>query len=236
MSASEQTMVPSRLRTPRAAAIAGIVFSLLLCLVFVLVRLSVPANPADAGLWLTDHGRRNAVKLALNLVPFAAIAFLWFMGVVRDRIGHYEDRFFATVFLGSGLLFVATLLAAAAVAGGILTDPAIAAGRAPSAVIWAFGRRTTFTLLNVYAIRMGAVFILSSTTIALRTGILPRWLVVAGYVVGVVLLLSVTLSPWMNLLFPAWTFVLSVTILVNNLRTEGRDAALSGDGPAEVTT
>src|SRR3954470_17349113 len=58
VSATAPTMVPSRLRTPRAAAIAGIVFSLLLSLVFVLVRLSVPANPADAGVWLSDHGRR----------------------------------------------------------------------------------------------------------------------------------------------------------------------------------
>lgn len=33
----------------------------------------------------------------------AGIAFLWFIGVIRDRSGAHEDRFFATVFLGSGL-------------------------------------------------------------------------------------------------------------------------------------
>ena len=58
--------------------------------------------------------------LALNLVPFAGIAFLWFMGVVRDRLGSNEDRFFATVFLGSGLLFLAMLFTSAAIAGGLI--------------------------------------------------------------------------------------------------------------------
>ena len=53
-------------------------------------------------------------------MPFAGIAFLWFIGVLRDRLGELEDRFFATVFLGSGLLFLAMPFASAAVAGGII--------------------------------------------------------------------------------------------------------------------
>ena len=97
----------SPLRTPRAAAFAGIIFSVLMITALVLLRVSAPAHPADAGAWLTDPQRRAAVAIALNLVPFAGIAFLWFIGVLRDRIGEREDRFFATVFLGSGLLFVA---------------------------------------------------------------------------------------------------------------------------------
>jgi hypothetical protein len=84
----------------------------------VLLRVSVPANPAVPGAWLTDSRHRAQVAIALNLVPFAGIAFLWFIGVLRDRIGEREDRFFATVFLGSGLLFVAMIFAAAAIAGG----------------------------------------------------------------------------------------------------------------------
>jgi hypothetical protein len=92
---------------PRAAAAAGILFSLLLGLAITLINVSAPSNPATAGDWLTDPARRAATAVALNLVPFAGIAFLWFIGVVRDRIGQREDRFFASVFLGSGLLFVA---------------------------------------------------------------------------------------------------------------------------------
>ena len=57
-----------------------------------------------------------AVIGGLYLLPFAGIMFLWFVAVIRDQVGELEDRFFATVFFGSGLLFVATLFAAAAAA------------------------------------------------------------------------------------------------------------------------
>src|ERR1700678_806124 len=138
------------LRIPRAAAFAGIVFSVFLISALVLLRLSVPANPQVAGAWLTDSGRRTAVTVALNLIPFAGIAFLWFIGVLRDRIGQREDRFFATVFLGSGLLFVAMLFAAAAVAGGLFGAASSSSGP-PGPDVLALGRDVTGLLLNVYS-------------------------------------------------------------------------------------
>ena len=98
----EGAITRAGLKTPRAAGIAGIVFSILFIVSLVLIRISVPANPQEAGAWLSDG--QKTVSLALHLLPFAGIAFLWFIGVLRDRIGPYEDRFFATVFLGSGLL------------------------------------------------------------------------------------------------------------------------------------
>ena len=107
--ATEQETLRQALRTPRSAAVAGIAFSVLFAAALVLIHLSVPLDPTDNGDWVRDGSRRDAVRVALALVPFAGIAFLWFIGVVRDRVGEAEDRFFATVFLGSGLLFVAML-------------------------------------------------------------------------------------------------------------------------------
>jgi len=104
------------LRAPRAAAIAGIIFSVLLITSLLLLQLSVPRDPLESGGWLAGNSR--TVEVALNLIPFSGIAFLWFIGVVRDRMGALEDRLFATVFLGSGLLFLALLFSSAAVAGG----------------------------------------------------------------------------------------------------------------------
>src|SRR5215472_5816976 len=103
----EAASIRQRMRTPRAAAVAGILFSLLLMTSFLLVRISVPANPLSEASGFAEHAQ--AISLALNLLPFAGIAFLWFIAVLRDRLGELEDRFFATVFLGSGLLFVAML-------------------------------------------------------------------------------------------------------------------------------
>ncbi|HEX3715038.1 MAG TPA: hypothetical protein VHV09_19750 [Trebonia sp.] len=207
----------SPLRTPRAAALAGIVFSVFLITALVLLRLSVPANPRTAGTWLTDSGRRTAGSVALNLIPFAGIAFLWFVGVLRDRIGEREDRFFATVFLGSGLLFVAMLFVAAAAAGGIFTEASRPSGP-PGPDTLGLGRDVSTLLLNVYCMRMAAVFTLTTVTIARHTKIVSRWLTVAGIVTALVLLVGVGFFAWVELLFPAWILALSIDILVASRR------------------
>jgi hypothetical protein len=214
----------SALRTPRAAAVAGIVFSVLLLTSLVLLRVSVPDNPAVAGGWLTDSGKRTAVAIGLNLIPFAGIAFLWFIGVIRDRIGAHEDRFFATVFLGSGLLFVGMLFVAAAVAGGLIAG--ISSSGSPGAGTLALSRNVTSLLLNVYAMRMAAVFTLTTVTIARRTQIVSRWLTVAGIATALELLVGVGISPWVELLFPAWILAVSIDILTDGPK------ALSGSAEA----
>jgi hypothetical protein len=211
---AEPRGVGRAIRTPRAAAIAGVVFSALFALSLVLLHEVVPADPGDAGRWLSDSSRRDAVLSALGLVPFAGIAFLWFVGVVRDRVGDAEDRFFATVFLGSGLVFVAMLFVATAVAAGVVSSAGQDAGHLVGSETWAVGRRTANELMLVYAMRMAAVFTLATSTILLRARVAPRWLVGSGYVVAVALLLTVGHVAWVELLFPAWVSLLSLHVLV----------------------
>ena len=79
------SLVSKQLRTPRAAAIAGIAFSILLLAFFWPLRRSLPPDPTYPGTCLRTHA--GSVALALNLVPFAGVAFLWFVGVLRDRLG-----------------------------------------------------------------------------------------------------------------------------------------------------
>jgi hypothetical protein len=201
-------------RTPRSAGVAGIAFSVLFILALLLVRSAIPKDPADAGQWLTDKSRRELVLVGLGLVPFAGIAFLWFVGVVRDRIGEAEDRFFGTVFLGSALLFVGMLFVTAALAAGLVASAGDNASIFRSSDAWEVGRRATYQLMTVYAMRMAAVFTLATTTILYRVGLARRWLVVTGYVTGVVLLLTVAYATWVELLFPVWVLVLSVYVLV----------------------
>jgi hypothetical protein len=206
----------SSLRTPRGAAVAGIIFSVLLITALTLLRISAPAHPGAGSQWLTDSGKRAAVAVALNLVPFAGIAFLWFIGVLRDRIGEREDRFFATVFLGSGLLFVGMIFVAAAV-GGALIATASSSSLSGGATL-AVGRNITNGLLNVYAMRMAAVFTLTTVTIARRTQIVSRWLTIAGIACALVLLIGIGISPWVELVFPAWILALSLDVLLAGSR------------------
>jgi hypothetical protein len=205
----------SPLRTPRAAALAGIVFGVLAIASLVLLRLATPPDPGTAGAWLSSAGRRAAITTALNFIPFAGIAFLWFVGVIRDKIGRHEDRFFATVFLGSGLLFVGMLFVGAAVAGGVIAD---AGSRHSDASSLDLGRNVTSVLINIYAIRMAAVFTLTTVTIARRTRIVSRWLTLAGLAVALVLLIGTGISVWVEILFPAWILALSLDILVVGAR------------------
>jgi hypothetical protein len=216
MMEQEATLVRARLKAPRAGAIAGIVFSTLFIISLVLIRISVPADPQDAGTWLSGGGK--TISLALNLLPFAGIAFLWFVGVLRDRIGAYEDRFFATVFLGSGLLFLAMLFAASAVAGGIIMVYGAAPGKLMESGIYTFGRTVAYQIMNVYAVKKAGVFMITTCTLAIRTGIFPRWMAFLGYGLALLLLLSSGYLSLAPLVFPMWALLISVHILLANLK------------------
>jgi hypothetical protein len=218
----QSAIVRSRLTTPRAAAIAGILFSVLLITSLTLVRISVPANPLAAGDWLAT--RWKLVNLALNLIPFAGIAFLWFIGVVRDRLGSNEDRFFATVFLGSGLLFLAMQFASAAVAGGVISIYGSSPDLLLDTGIYTFGRALTYEIMNVYAMKMAGVFMVSTCTLSLRTGIIPRWMAILGLVLALFLLLSMGFFYWAPLVFPLFVLLISVHILRENLKVQTAEA------------
>jgi hypothetical protein len=209
-----------RLQTPRAAGVAGLVFSVLFVVSMLLVR-ERPA-PGSTAAQIADfylHSDAGRVTLVGSyLVPFAGIAFLWFIAAIRSHLGEREDRFFATVFLGSGLLFVGMLFAASACASAPLAAVKFLNQPPPDADTFLLARALGFAFLFVFAVRAAAVFMLVASTIGLRTGFLPRWLVVAGYLGGLVYLLSVTYVEWLVLILPVWVVAVSVVILARGAR------------------
>ncbi len=198
-------------RDPASAAIAGIIFSVILIVVLAQFHAAVPAGIATTE-WLDESSRRGGVQLAVGLIPFAGIAFLWFIGVIRTRLGAREDKLFATVFLGSGLLFVAILFLAGSILATLLT--LYSRGFAVDADAMVLLTVLTKSMMGMFGFRMAAVFTLSVTSLGLRTGLLPRWLVGLGYLTAIVLLLSPPVSPWSQLLFPTWVLAFSVHTLV----------------------
>jgi hypothetical protein len=204
------------LAPPRGAAIAGVIFSVLMIVCLGLVRYAIPANLTEPDPWLVEPDRRRAVEVALDLVPFAGIAFLWFVGVLRNRLGEREDQFFATVFLGSGLLFVASLFGMAAVMRALVET--LARGRITSDTYY-FGRRMSDALFNIFAIKMAGVFIISTCTIGLRTAIIPRCVAIIGYACALVLLLVIANWKWITFVFPLWMLLVSTYILLAEFRT-----------------
>lgn len=213
---SETTRFLHRARTPRAAAVAGILFSILFSCAMVLVLLVLPADFADPAAW-TEQGR-SFVSVSMGLMPLAGLAFLWFIGVVRDRLGPYEDQFFAEVFQGSGLLFLAMAFAAFAVGAGMLVAYRIGGSQAITPEIYVVGRSVMSQLFSIYALKMAAVFIFSLSTLWLRTGVMPRWLCFGSYAVALLMFLSISLSLWMVLVFPVWVLAVSGYFLVMSYR------------------
>jgi len=212
----ETTLIRQRIRTPRAAAIAGIVFSLLLITSLLLIWTSIPSNPLTPAVDVVRHSRK--ITFALNLMSFSGIAFLWFIAVVRDRLGELEDRFFATVFLGSGVLFIAMIFLAASLSGGLLTVLENQSANLVRSGTYDMVRVQVDQVMHIYAMKMAAVFMSSTSAISLRTGIFPRWMAVLGFVLAILLLLSVTTIEFAPLIFPLWVLLISVYILMDNLR------------------
>ena len=61
---------------------------------------------------------------------------------------------------------------------------------------------------------MAAVFMMSLATIWLRTGLMPRWLTIATYVMALTLILAGETSMWLSLAFPFWVLIVSLLFLV----------------------
>jgi hypothetical protein len=211
----ELIAVRDRMRTPRAAAVAGVVFSLLMMAAMSLFWLSLPGDPSQRDAEVVRNAGR--IALALDLVPFAGIAFLWFVGVLRDRLGELEDRFFSTVFLGSGLLFLAMFFTGVAMTGGVIRI--LAEGPPMPAGEYALARLQVQATIHVYALKMAGVFMISTSTILLRTGIVPRWMPFLGYALALfLLLLTIGQRPWVPLVFPLWVLVISTYLLFRDHR------------------
>jgi hypothetical protein len=195
-----------QLRAPWAASVAGLLFSVMFTAALVLVRSQV-----DEG---TVAGQSAAMVIGgLYLAPFAGIMFLWFVAVIRDQIGEREDRFFATVFFGSGLLFVGMLFTTA----GVVSTPNTLVqflGEEPlSAESMSLLRGLGYTLLFALATRAAAVFMLATAAIGIKSGVFPRWFALTGALLGLVLLVAVSFYDWLILVLPGWVALVSLFIL-----------------------
>jgi hypothetical protein len=204
--------------------VAGILFGLLFGATLILIRVKMPEGVGDSAEWLDSQ--KGGILTATKLMPFAGITFLWFIGVVRDNLGRYEDRFFASVLLGSGLLFLAMMFVSTAVAAALVGINAGVTDPAAHVEVIAFGKMIVVSAARTYAIRMAAVFMISLATIWLKTGLMPRWLVAVSYLVALGLLIAGDVSMWLTLAFPVWVLVVSALILLRAGHIDEQRAAL----------
>jgi hypothetical protein len=203
-------------RSIEAAALAGVAYSVLT--VLALIRLSrfpsLDLGDEELAAWFDDDAHQAWLIGALSLASIGSIAFLWFVAVIRRRLGDLEDKFFSTVFLGSGIVYVAVWL----VGAGALAAPAVAmvqldaAAVSPASASLAGGIGSS--LILVVAPRLQAVFIFSTSTVIMQSQVLPSWLAILGYVSGLMLFVFPLVTQPAGLVFPAWVFIVSVVMMV----------------------
>jgi hypothetical protein len=216
-SAEVQKIVRREVRSPRSAALAGILFSLLMATSMILLRTGAIIDPAQIGPEWLEAGSA-AASVVLVLVPFAGIAFLWFTGVMRDLLGDLEDKFFATVFLGSGIILVVMMFVWAAAYGAIFGTYQATVGVLTNFDIFVYATTFTNQIMGNYLLRMAGVYMLSTGSLWTRTSAVPRWLSIITFIVALSFLLFAGALRWARLIFPVWVLLVSVYILILNYR------------------
>jgi hypothetical protein len=138
---------------------------------------------------------------------------------LRDRLGELEDQFFSTVFFGSALLFLAMFFCSAAILGGLVLMSASATpSELSGSMTVRFARASAYVVMNVYAIKMAAVFMMSTSIVIMRTRIVPRWIAAVGLACALFLLFGSYYVGWSIVAFPAWVMLISVYIVIDDLR------------------
>jgi MFS family permease len=203
-------------RAATLTASLGIVYSVLFLLAFWLAS-DVPgpkASDEEITNFYTSDGKRRIILIGLYIMPFAGIAFLWFIVALRMWISHSvrrENALLSNIQLASGLIFVALFFAGAAASSVLAAAVEFTDAPVDPVVAREFPQYGS-TLLFVFGMRMAAMFVFTTTNIGRAAGILPRWFIYLGFAVGLFLLLSASFQSWFVLVFPVWVLVLSALL------------------------
>ncbi len=175
------------------------------------------------------------ILVGIYLMPFAAIAFVWFAVALRMWVAQSSSRpqdvLLSNVQLVSAILFVGLFLAGAAAFTVLAVTVEMSGGQIEPITARQFPQFGA-ALFVVFGMRMAAMFVFTTSGLARRHSALPPWFIWTGYGVGLFLLLSASLNRFLVLLFPVWVLTLSVILLIKARRMP-KDPEPSGAGIAE---
>jgi hypothetical protein len=147
------------------------------------------------------------------LLIFAAFFFLWFLGVLHGvlRRAEGEGGEISTVALAGGLVFLALVLAGAAVE---IVHPAALArfeNFRPDAPLGFLSLVLSGWMYRFALVGM-SVLVAATSVVVLSTGVMPRWLALAGFVAALLALLRF-LIPLGGILGLLWVLAVSALML-----------------------
>ena len=153
-----------------SAAVAGIAYAMLSGVTVTLLRgVDVTLPDGELVSWYGDNTNRSRIVLALSLASIAAVMFLWFVAVIRRRVGDLEDRFFATVFFGSAIVWVVVWLAGVASVAAVPLAQQMGGTWELTADAVRVSQGLAAAWLLLIGPRIQAVFVVSTSTVFLRT-------------------------------------------------------------------
>ena len=215
MSVNPKPRWRSRIASVESAAVAGLLCALgwSLGIRGLLESPGISAGPLEISTFYANPDAGRNTLILLQVMVFATIAFLWFIGVIRNRLGDNEPKLFGTAFLGGAVSFAVVLL----VGSAALAAPAVlvwVGGVTPDPGASSISRATAVILLSVVAPRMATLVIFSTATLARATGALPIWLVWLSYEIGIIEFVNFTVSEPTIYSFPAWIALVSIVMLI----------------------
>jgi hypothetical protein len=152
---------------------------------------------------------------SLYLMPFAGMAFVWFIVALRmweEGTTHRRSVLQSNLQLISGIVYVALFFVGAAASSVVAGSVQFADGETDPEFARQFPVFGT-TVIFVFAFRMASMFVFTTSALLLRAGVLPRWFAWSGYAVATFLLLSASFVQWFVIVFPIWLLVLSALLL-----------------------
>lgn len=212
-----QSKVRREVRSPRTAAFAGMGYSILMITGMLLASNITSVRLEDVTLELLESWSRT-VSLILYMIPIAGLLFLWFTGVIRERLGEFEDRFFSTLFFGSGIIQVVLLFIWGSIFGALMASKNLIAAGLTDSRIYIFGFALMNEIIGNYALRMAGVYMTAINALFSKTGLMPRWLSIINYILAMGFIFAAERFRESRYIFPAWVFVMSVYVLILNLR------------------
>lgn len=207
-------------RITQGTAAAGAVFAVLFVVSMVILARTPGPRASDEAVvaFYTGDDRRLLVAVGLYLLPLSAVAFLWFIAALREWVSGSARRLsqvLSNVQLLSGIGFIVLALASSAATTVAAFETEFSnAPLDPSDAreFPLFGS----ALLYVFAMRMAAIFVTSTTGIVRGAGVFPRWFQLVSYVVAACLFLAASRGIWLVFVFPGWVLLLSGLIVARH--------------------
>ncbi len=212
----------------------GTVFAILFILSLWLLHSAPRPKEADQAFidFYSSNERRKIMLVGLYVLPFSAVAFIWFIASLRQwvaRSSHRGSQMFGTVQLLSGIAFITLALASAAAS----TMPAALVEMGYDVVDADMARDFPLygnALLLVFGVRMAAMFVMTTANIGRASGYMPRWFSILSIIVALVLFLSYSLTVWLAVIFPAWVLALGALIIFHAYRADPESLEVVAEG------